>query len=299
MTTVTKPLSADLARQTAIRTAGGTSQVPTRLVEPPDALRPWISDVGVVTHTPEAPRSITHVPDAAVRLVLRTLPGGGSDVLAVGPRTRASYNAGKRLPLCLDLRIRPGAARPLLGASARDLVGRVVPLAELPGAATARIARRLGRVGEDATVDEALSVLAEVLPPAIGPRDRADRSRADLVRAAVGRLSTRPGRPRPAPVTEVARELSVSERLLRTLFTEDAGLSPKHFARIDRVHQLLAGATARPGSPVPWAGLAQTTGYYDQSHMAAEFRALFGVAPTAFVDGRLPAGTPCRSRAAR
>ncbi|MFI6876491.1 hypothetical protein ACIBL6_23975 [Streptomyces sp. NPDC050400] len=50
---------------------------------------------------------------------------------------------------------------------------------------------------------------------------------------------------------------------------------------------------------MPWAGLAQATGYYDQSHMAAEFRALFGVAPSAFFSGRLPAGTPCPSRAGR
>ncbi|WP_428951484.1 helix-turn-helix domain-containing protein [Streptomyces sp. cg35] len=299
MTTVTGPLPSDLARQTAIRTAAGASRAPARLIEPPAALRPWITDVGVTAHDPDGPRSVAHVPDAAVRLVLRTVPGGGSDVLAVGPRTRASYNTGKRLPLCLDLRIRPGAARPLLGASARELVGRVVPLAELPGPVTPRIVRELARLADDATVDEALAALAEVLAPVFAPRDPLDRARAALVRSAVDRLSTRPGRPRPAQVTEVARELAVSERQLRKLFTADVGLSPKHFARIDRVRQLLAGAAERPGAQVAWAGLAQTTGYYDQSHMAAEFRALFGVAPTAFVDGRLPKGSPCPSLAGR
>ncbi|MCQ4213578.1 AraC family transcriptional regulator [Streptomyces longispororuber] len=299
MTTVTEPSRTDLARQTAIRTAAGTSQLPSRLVEPPEALRPWITDIGVIAHAPDGPRSVTHVPDAAVRLVVRTLPEGGSDVLAVGPRTRASYNTGKRLPLCLDLRIRPGAARPLLGAPAGDLVGRVVPLKELPGRSTARIDRALREWGHDAPVDVALAELAELLPPAFEQGAAADRDREALVRSAVSALSTRPGRPRPAPVPEVAHALAVSERQLRKLFTDGVGVSPKHFARIDRARQLLAGARDGAGAPVPWAGLAQATGYYDQSHMAAEFRALFGVAPSAFFSGRLPAGTPCPSRAGR
>ncbi|NEB76908.1 helix-turn-helix transcriptional regulator, partial [Streptomyces sp. SID14478] len=209
------------------------------------------------------------------------------------------YHSGKRLPLCLDLRIRPGAARLLLGTSAAELVGRVTPLSGLPGPATGRVARALGHLGENTTVEEMLAVLAELLPAAFTPRDPADRARARLVCAAVSRLSTGPNGVRPPSVAVVARELAVSERQLRSLFAEDVGLSPKHFARIDRARQLLAGTAGHPGTPVPWAGLAQATGYYDQSHMAAEFRALFGVAPKAFVDGRLPADTPCSARVVR
>ncbi|WP_338701950.1 AraC family transcriptional regulator [Streptomyces sp. Q6] len=298
MTTVTEPSRTDLARQLAIRTAAGASQVPTRLVEPPAALRPWISDVGVTVPTAEGPRSAAHMPDAAVRLVLRTRPGGGSDVMVVGPRTRAVYSTGKRLPLCLDLRIRPGAARPLLGVPAREVVGRTVPLAELPGPLTGGMSRALGDLGGDATEDEVLAALARLLPGAFASPAPVDRSRGALLRAAVDALSAHPDRPRRATVTEVARELAVSERQLRNLFTDGIGVSPKHFARIERARQLLAGAVEREPAQVPWAGLAQATGYYDQSHMAAEFRALFGVAPTAFVSGRLPAATPCTAGSA-
>ncbi|MYW66693.1 helix-turn-helix domain-containing protein [Streptomyces sp. SID8379] len=297
MTTVTESAPAWLARQTTIRTAAGASLFPARLVEPPEALRPWVTDIGITTHTPGATASVAHVPDAAVRLVLRTLPDGGSDVLAIGPRTRASYHTGKRLPLCLDLRIKPGAARSLLGTSARELVGHAVPLAELPGPETARLARQLLLIGGELSQGEVITAVAELLPSAFTPRDSAELSRELLVRSAIDALSTRPGRPRPASVAVVAHRLSVSERQLRNLFTDSVGLSPKHFARIDRARQLLAVAARRDGeAQVPWAGLAQDTGYYDQSHMAAEFRTLFGVAPTAFVSGHLPAGTPCRSR---
>ncbi|MEU8171481.1 hypothetical protein AB0C14_01255 [Microbispora hainanensis] len=38
---------------------------------------------------------------------------------------------------------------------------------------------------------------------------------------------------------------------------------------------------------------AAIEGFYDQSHMTAEFRALMGVPPAAFFAGRLPSLEPC------
>ncbi|WP_405783809.1 AraC family transcriptional regulator [Streptomyces sp. NBC_01378] len=266
-------------------------------VAPPEALRPWITEIDSINSvgSPDFGRAetgaITHVPDAATRLVFRVLPDGGTDVVAIGPRTKASYYEEKRLPMCLQLRFRPGAARPLLGVSVRELVGRAEPLESLPGEAGRRLARGLAALGPAPDPDAVLARMAELLPDDLTPRDRDERARDGLVRAAVEALSTAPGRDRPGTVAEVARQLAVSERQLRNLFGDDVGLSPKHFARIDRVRQVLAGAGAE-GSP-RWAGLAHATGYYDQSHMTAEFHALFGVPPTAFVSGRLPATRPC------
>lgn len=94
----------------------------------------------------------------------------------------------------------------------------------------------------------------------------------------------------PGPVPDVARELSVSERQLRNLFAEGVGLSPKHFARINRVRAVLAHA-----AELSWAQLAAVTGYYDQSHMTSDFRALMGVPPRSYFTGRLPDAMPCQS----
>ncbi|MEV6696064.1 hypothetical protein AB0M68_02730 [Streptomyces sp. NPDC051453] len=41
-----------------------------------------------------------------------------------GPRTKASHYEEERLPMCLQLRFRPGAARPLFRVSVRELAGR-------------------------------------------------------------------------------------------------------------------------------------------------------------------------------
>lgn len=113
-------------------------------------------------------------------------------------------------------------------------------------------------------------------------------TRTELLRAAVAALSVRSGHI-PGHVREVARELAVSERQLRNLFSEGVGLSPKHYARIDRVRAVLAHATELAS-----AELAAVTGYYDQSHMTSDFRTLMGVPPRSYFTGRLPAPRSCQ-----
>lgn len=81
--------------------------------------------------------------------------------------------------------------------------------------------------------------------------------------------------------------MHISERRLHTLFTTGTGLSPKHFARIVRIRTVL-GADAGQ-----WSDIAAAAGYYDQSHMTAEFRHFMGVPPAAFTAGRRPAARPC------
>jgi AraC-like DNA-binding protein len=247
----------------------------------PDAVRRWITGIDSVRVTGASADAFTHVPDTATQLVVRVEDDGRRDTLVVGPRTRASYHADadRRVVSCVRMRLGPGAARPLLGVPAVDLVGRVVPLRELPSGTARHLARELVEWEQE----ELAARLADALPsPGDSTRDR-------LLRAAVDALSTHRDRT-PAPVKDVARELAVSERQLRNLFAEGVGLSPKHYARIHRVRHVLTHATT-----APWAELAAATGYYDQSHMTADFRTLMGVPPRAFFTGRLPRATPCQA----
>jgi AraC-like DNA-binding protein len=109
-----------------------------------------------------------------------------------------------------------------------------------------------------------------------------DLSRSDLAYDAAKVLSAH------ERVADAARRLNVSERHLRNLFTEAVGVPPKQFARLDRVRTVLAGARREQ-----WAQLAAEAGYYDQSHMTAEFRDIMGVPPGAFIAGRLPVAASC------
>ncbi|MFJ3303760.1 helix-turn-helix domain-containing protein [Streptomyces sp. NPDC086549] len=247
----------------------------------PEALRPWITGIRTMSVARPSEEAFVRLPDASTKVVVRVGVSGHRDVLAIGPRVRASYHEGKVLASCVELSLAPGTALPLLGVPASELVGEVVPLRALPSGA----ARQLDDELRWLTSDETVAHLADVLPERLTAKT--DRTRTELVRAGTEALSVRIGHA-PEQVRQVARELAVSERQLRNLFTEGVGLSPKHYARIDRVRAVLTHATS-----APWAELAAATGYYDQSHMTSDFRALMGVPPRSYFTGRLPATTPC------
>jgi AraC-like DNA-binding protein len=95
-------------------------------------------------------------------------------------------------------------------------------------------------------------------------------------------------KPGTAEKRPLARQLAVSERQLRSLFADGVGVAPKRLASISRVRYVLAHAGHRQ-----WAQLTADCGYYDQSHMTAEFRRHMGTSPQAFATGQLPAALPC------
>jgi AraC-like DNA-binding protein len=84
-----------------------------------------------------------------------------------------------------------------------------------------------------------------------------------------------------ARVGEAAASLGVSERHLRRLFRDAIGLGPKAFARLTRFRRAIHTATQAKNPR--WAEVASFAGYYDQAHLIAEFRALAGATPEAFV----------------
>lgn len=245
----------------------------------PPALRPWFTRAGRIPSLDAAGLPFTHIPDARIRLTLRHEASGRRDAVIVGPHTRASYNAADEPASCLRLNLAPGAVRPLLGIAAAELTDHIVELGELPGP-LAEFADRLLH----SSFTEAMTLLEDGLPQHI-PDHPSDTARRALLDAAISAMTTAP-----APVPEIAARLAVSERQLRNLFTAGIGVSPKHFVRIDRIRRLVSEAGRHP-----LAQVAATTGYYDQSHMTADFRALMGIAPTRFFGGNLPAPTPCRS----
>ena len=79
-------------------------------------------------------------------------------------------------------------------------------------------------------------------------------------------------------VAELAAETGWSDRHLRARFREETGLSPKAAARVIRFdwarRRLLRRVVS--GAPQALADLAADCGYYDQAHLAREFRDLAG-----------------------
>jgi AraC-like DNA-binding protein len=82
-------------------------------------------------------------------------------------------------------------------------------------------------------------------------------------------------------IRRLAREFGYSERHLRRRLLASTGHSPRKLARIGRMQALLAA-----GRGESWARTAVEFGYYDESHMINDIRALAGATPQAILDGR-------------
>jgi AraC-like DNA-binding protein len=204
-------------------------------------------------------------------LIFAVLPEGATRLLVMGPRTHAAYFPRKDMRMTVNAQFQPGWARTLTGVPVSELTDQVVPLSDLWGKAGTRLHDAL-------TADPASAV--ELIEKALGERVTEDPSSA-LVHEATRWLPQE-------RLPDTARRLNVSERHLRTLFTGAIGVSPKRFVQLNRVRSVLSRAGAQKG-----AQLALDSGYYDQSHMTAEFRATMGVPLSRFLAGDLPADSAC------
>lgn len=196
---------------------------------------------------------------------------GGLDVHAFGARQRVHRKTLRGGQRAVSVRLQLGAPEAVLGASASAIAGQIVPLEDLWGEdATRRLRDRLGEAPD-------MGKAAAIMEHAITERLQLATGRSANVRLALD-AAKRLAR---ANVNAVANELGVSERHLRRVFREAVGVSPKEFAKLTRFER--AVYQARMDARASWASIAAATGYYDQAHLIAEFRAIAGVTPRALL----------------
>ena len=86
--------------------------------------------------------------------------------------------------------------------------------------------------------------------------------------------------PESLSIARAAASHGRSVRHMERLFEDHIGVSPKLFSRIARLQSVLRMSQQQPQPD--WASLACSAGYFDQSHMVRDFRALTGVTPVHF-----------------
>jgi AraC-like DNA-binding protein len=174
----------------------------------------------------------------------------------------------------VQVALRPLGARALLGLPAGELAS-----VDVDAGAVLETAPELHeRVRAAGTWAERFAVVDEVLLRSVPLHDPVC---AEVARA-WRRLLDSGGR---APVAGLAREVGWSPRHLAGRFQTEIGLAPKVAARVvrfDRARRLLV-ARAASGAPLRLAGLAAECGYFDQAHLARDFRALAGCAPSTWL----------------
>ena len=192
--------------------------------------------------------------------------------MLAGPTSRAAVIEFEQGRAHISVTFALGAAACFSALPLDSVRDQQVPLAEVWGRPAASVRDRLL---EAASPQDALDVIEDVLLEQVtGPLT------PDQLTAAAGS-----GLSAGVPVGEVASVLGVLPRTLRRRFTTQVGLSPKRFARVQRLQRVVRDLDRR--AEVDWASVAARHGYADQPHLAEEFRQLVGVTPTGYLRSRV------------
>jgi AraC-like DNA-binding protein len=175
----------------------------------------------------------------------------------------------------IQLALEPLGARALLGLPAGELANIDVPAADVWGPLADELA---SRVRLAATWHERFAVLDELLLRRLQP----EREVAPEVGQAWRTLKLANGQ---LEVGDLAAEVGWCERHLNGRFREEIGLSPKAAARVIRFHRARRSIQQRvlAGNAGSLADVAADCGYYDQAHLAREFREIAGCSPSQWV----------------
>jgi AraC-like DNA-binding protein len=172
----------------------------------------------------------------------------------------------------IQLALEPLGARALLGLPAGEIANLDVPADDVLGSLADELQARV-RLAQSWSARFAVldHVLLRRVDPSLAPP-------AEVVEA-WRRLTELGG---DVAVGGLADAVGWSSRHLADRFHTETGLSPKAAARVfrfDRVRRALQRRIV-DGTPTSLAELAATHGYYDQAHLAREFRDLAGCPPS-------------------
>ncbi|MHA3775628.1 DUF6597 domain-containing transcriptional factor [Verrucomicrobiota bacterium sgz303538] len=168
----------------------------------------------------------------------------------------------------IGVHFKPGGAFRFLGIPASELADTHVDVQTLWGSTTQDLRERLCaaanpadrfRVLESALVARLENTLEE---------HRAVRAALDIFGRNAGEARTR----------DLAAHLGLSQRHFIKLFSNQIGVTPKQFSRVQRFQQALD--LTRSSSTPDWADIAAACGYFDQSHLIHDFQTLSGLSPT-------------------
>jgi AraC-like DNA-binding protein len=213
--------------------------------------RLWTS----VTSTGDEARRI--LPDGCIDLLVNLTDG---EALVVGTMTRAVTVEARRSSEVVAVRFRPGGAFPFLGIPAAELTDRMVSVQALG----------LGWAGSLAAGDGATAMtrLEQALLARLPDLDRvSDHAVRALLSAA------------PPSVDALARKVGWTRQHLGRVFRQRVGLSPRQLARVARLQR--ATVELQQGTRRNLADAAAALGYFDEAHMARDFRLLAGITPGA------------------
>lgn len=190
-----------------------------------------------------------------------------------GQFTRSFVIDSREQVAVMGVMLRPGGARAFLREPMDELGNRHVALEDLIGPAGRALRERLLEARDAAA---RIALLADWLQQRFRERPLHPAVRQALVtfeRApCIERIGT------------LILDSGLSARRFGALFSEQVGIGAKHYARLKRFREVVAGV--RQGRRIEWAHVAADCGFHDQPHLVREFRAFAGMTPGAYATAR-------------
>jgi AraC-like DNA-binding protein len=191
----------------------------------------------------------------------------------VGPMSGVGRTDGRDLSESVGVYFRPARVAPFFDVSVQELTDSAFAIGDIWGTSGSRLSSDLCDLDEAARINRLESVLLTRL------RRGRRRTTALNLEGLAASVVRRRGHVR---VETMARAAGVSRQHLSREFRERIGIGPKLYSRLARFQSLLAYSGSR--TRIDWATVALDLGFFDQSHMIAEFRRFSGLTPQALVD---------------
>jgi AraC-like DNA-binding protein len=196
------------------------------------------------------------------------------DAWVTGLQDRAFLTAsGGRAWLC-GARLTVEGAYRLFGVAPRELANTIVDLDALHGVAARTL---VDAIRNAPTADRRLTLLGTYVAERAARACKWDGA----VEWALERIAATRGC---VSVLSLAREIGWSREHLHRRFVNQVGLGPKTCAQLARFHATLLALERHTDDGL--AAAAQRLGYFDQAHLAREFRAIAGTTITDYRRGR-------------
>lgn len=237
------------------------------LPPPPELAMHVMSFWGFEVRLPAGESQVHHIwPDGCVSLSCRVADGKPFGLGLVGPTTSARKADVEGTFAYRGMRLRPEAARAVLGFAPATIREQMLPAFQVFGASG---------LADDVAAADAQS-FASVYGDWLSKRGAPEPDGS--IRAAVELAIESHGG---ATVAAMAEAAGLGVRQLQRRFLDAVGITPKEYARIRRVRSTLAAVLRGERS---LAALAHDLGFADQAHMTRELGDVTGFTPTVLED---------------
>ena len=169
----------------------------------------------------------------------------------------------------LGIRLTPAGAYAVLARPMHEITSLTVDLLDVGGAAGAELADACDNAR---TLDACVRAAVVWVEKRIGRGRRVNPAVAWML----GQIRARDGA---VSIGQLRDRTGWSKTRLSSVFADEVGVSPKQYARVMRFSRALKLVHQEDSA---LADIAAAAGYYDQSHLNAEFRELSGLTPTEF-----------------